>query len=105
MIDMGDRMRLIVQKIELVKYPKKMPNLPVGGLMWKYKPNFKDGVAAWIYAGGAHHTVVSSELSVQDMVDLGNMWGVEVVVIDENTEINEFKKQLMWSDQVWKTRL
>ncbi len=61
--------------------------------------------SAWIYAGGAHHTVVSSELSVQDMVDLGNMWGVEVVVIDENTEINEFKKQLMWSDQVWKTRL
>ena len=104
MIDMGDRLRLIVQKIELVKYPHKMPNLPVGGLMWKYQPNFKDGVAAWIYAGGAHHTVVSSRLTVQEMVDLGNMWGIEVVVIDENTKIDEFKKQLMWSDVIWKRK-
>ena len=104
MIDMGDRMRLIIQKISLVKYPHPMPNLPVGGLMWKYQPNFKDGVAAWIYAGGAHHTVVSSVVTAQQMVDLGNMWGVEVVLIDENTEINSFKEKLLWSDAVWKTR-
>ena len=104
MIDMGDRMRLIVQKIELVKYPHKMPNLPVGGLMWKYKPNFKEGVAAWIYAGGAHHTVVSSEVTVQQMRDLADMWGIECVVIDENTEINQFKKELMWSDVIWKRK-
>ena len=105
MIDMGDRFRLIVQKIELVKYPHKMPKLPVAGCMWKYKPNFKAGVAAWIYAGGAHHTVVSSVVTAQEMVDLGNMWGMEVVLIDENTKIDEFKKQLMWSDQIWKTKL
>ena len=104
MIDMGDRMRLIVQKIELVKYPHKMPNLPVGGLMWKYKPNFKEGVAAWIYAGGAHHTVVSSQVTAQQMVDLGNMWGIEVVLIDENTKIEQFKKDLAWADVVWKRK-
>ena len=104
MIDMGDRMRLIVQKIKLVKYPHKMPHLPVGGLMWQYQPNFKDGVAAWIYAGGAHHTVVSSVVTAQQMVDLGNMWGVEVVLIDENTEINAFKQNLLWADQIWKSK-
>ncbi len=104
MVDMGNRMRLIIQKIELVKYPHKMPNLPVGGLMWKYKPDFKEGVAAWIYAGGAHHTVVSSVVTAQQMVDLGNMWGVEVVLIDENTKIEEFKKQLLWSDVIWKNK-
>ena len=104
MIDMGDRLRLIVQKIELVKYPHKMPNLPVGGLMWKYQPNFKEGVAAWIYAGGAHHTVVSSQITAQEMVDLGNMWGIEVVLIDENTKIEQFKKDLQWSDIVWKRK-
>ena len=93
MVDMGNRMRLIIQSIELVKYPNKMPNLPVGGLMWKYQPNFKDGVAAWIHAGGAHHTVVSSVITKQEMIDLGNMWGVEVVVIDEKTEIiNEIRR-------------
>ncbi|MCH5154608.1 MAG: L-arabinose isomerase [Clostridiales bacterium] len=104
MIDMGNRMRLIVQKIELVKYPHKMPNLPVGGLMWKYRPNFKDGVAAWIYAGGAHHTVVSAVVTAQEMIDLGNAWGVEVVVIDEKTELNAFKQQLMWADRIWKLK-
>lgn len=98
MVDMGDRMRLIIQKIDLVKWPHHMPNLPVGGLMWKIKPDFKTGVAAWIYAGGAHHTVVSSELTVQDMVDLADMWGIESVVIDEHTEINRFKRDLMLSD-------
>ena len=72
--------------------------------MWKYKPNFKEGVAAWIYAGGAHHTVVSSQVTAQQMVDLGNMWGIEVVLIDEHTEINQFKKDLMWSDVVWKRK-
>lgn len=105
MVDMGDRMRLIVQKIELVQYPQKMPNLPTGGLMWKYKPNFKEGVAAWIYAGGAHHTVVSSVVTAKEVVDLGNMWGMEVVLIDENTKIDEFKRQLIWSDQIWKAKL
>ena len=104
MVDMGNRMRLIVQKIELVKYPKKMPNLPVAGCMWRYKPNFKDGVAAWIYAGGAHHTVVSSVVTLQEMIDLGNAWGVEVVVIDENTEINTFKQRLLLSDAVWRLK-
>ncbi len=104
MVDMGNRMRLIVQKIELVKYPHKMPKLPVAGLMWKYRPNFKDGVAAWIYAGGAHHTVVSSVVTAQEMIDLGNAWGVEVVVIDEKTELNAFKQQLLWADEVWKPK-
>jgi len=104
MVDMGNRMRLIIQKIEIIKYPHRMPELPVAGLMWHYKPDFKTGVAAWIYAGGAHHTVVSSVLSVQEMIDLGNMMGLEVVVIDENTEINEFKKSLALSDAMWKNK-
>ncbi len=104
MVDMGNRMRLIIQKIELVKYPRKMPNLPVGGLMWRYRPNFKDGVAAWIYAGGAHHTVVSSVVTAQQMIDLGNLWGVEVVVIDENTELNAFREHLKWSDEIYRLK-
>lgn len=104
MVDMGNRMRLIVQKIELVQFPRPMPSLPVGGLMWRYRSGFKVGVAAWIYAGGAHHTVVSSVVTAQEMIDLGELWGVEVVVIDENTKLNAFKRELLWSDEVWKTR-
>ena len=104
MVDMGDRMRLIIQKIDLVHWPHPMPNLPVGGLMWKIKPDFKTGIAAWIYAGGAHHTVVSSALTAEDMVTLADMWGIESVVIGEDTEIGQFKKDLLYSDVIWKNR-
>lgn len=62
MTDMGGRFRLVAAEIELIKQPKAMPRLPVARLMWKLKPDFKTGTAAWIYAGGGHHTVVSSAL-------------------------------------------
>ncbi|MBQ8163746.1 MAG: L-arabinose isomerase, partial [Clostridia bacterium] len=67
MIDMGDRFRLICAKVELVKQPKEMPKLPVARIMWKLKPDHATGAAAWIYAGGAHHTVVSTALTVDDI--------------------------------------
>ncbi len=101
LVDMGNRFRLIVQKIECVKYPKKMPALPVGGIMWKPKPDFKTGVAAWLYAGGAHHTVVSTELSVSEIVDFADFYGLETVVIDEKTEIGIFRRQLSEHDLIY----
>lgn len=52
MIDMGNRLRLVCAEITLIEQPKPMPKLPVARLMWKLKPDFRTGVAAWIYAGG-----------------------------------------------------
>lgn len=67
MIDMGDRFRLVCAEITLVKQPQPMPELPVARVMWKLKPDFATGTAAWIYAGGAHHAVVSTALTVEDI--------------------------------------
>ena len=67
MVDMGDRFRLICADIELVKQPEPMPKLPVARVMWKILPDFATGAEKWIYAGGAHHAVVSTALTTDDI--------------------------------------
>jgi len=81
MVDMGDRLRLITAEIELVKQPKPMPKLPVARIMWKLKPDFKTGAKAWLEAGGAHHTVVSTALTAKDVELYAKLNGLEFVHI------------------------
>lgn len=87
MVDMGTHFRLVCAKIQLIKQPKPMPALPVARLMWKILPDFKTGAAAWIYAGGAHHAVVSTALTVEDMKLFARLTDTEIIVIDENTRL------------------
>lgn len=94
LIDLGDRFRLVCAEIELIKQPKPMPNLPVARLMWKLKPDFATGAAAWIYAGGAHHAVVSTYLKADDIRLLAKFLDCELVVIDRGTNIASFEKEL-----------
>lgn len=94
MIDLGDRFRLVCAEITLVKQPAPMPNLPVARLMWKLKPDFATGAAAWIYAGGAHHAVVSTALTAEDIRLFAKMTNTELVMIDDKTDINSFEQQL-----------
>lgn len=94
MVDMGDRFRLICAKIEMVTPPKAMPKLPVARLMWKLKPDFAIGAAAWIYAGGAHHAVVSTALTVEDIRLYAKMTDSELVIIDESTKLNELEQHM-----------
>lgn len=98
MIDMGNRFRLICAEITLVKQPEPMPNLPVARMMWKLKPDFKTGAAAWIYAGGAHHAVVSTALTVDDIRLFAKLTDTELVVIDEKTDLATFEQQLKMFD-------
>ena len=98
MVDMGDRFRLVCADIKLIKQPKPMPKLPVARLMWKLKPDFATGAAAWIYAGGAHHAVVSTALTSEDIRLFAKMTGTELVVINDKTELNAFEQQLEMLD-------
>ena len=104
MIDMGNRFRLICASIELVKQPKPMPKLPVARIMWKLKPDHATGAAAWIYAGGAHHTVVSSALTVDDVRLFAKLTDTELVVIDENTDLNKLQSELDMLDLLAKLK-
>lgn len=104
MIDMGDRFRLVCADITLVKQPKPMPKLPVARLMWKLKPDFATGAAAWIYAGGAHHAVVSTALTKDDIRLFAKMTDTELVIIDDKTDINAFEQQLAMLDTMAKLK-
>ncbi|MEM6318928.1 MAG: L-arabinose isomerase [Bacteroidota bacterium] len=94
MIDLGNRFRLLVNKVEAVDITEKLSKLPVARALWTPHPDLKTGAAAWILAGGAHHTCYSQNLSVEYLEDFAEMAGIELVVIDEHTRIREFKQQL-----------
>lgn len=104
LVDMGGRLRLIVQDVEAVKPIYKMPNLPVARVMWKAFPNFADGATCWILAGGAHHTVFSYDVTAEMMSDWAEIMGIEYVHIGKETSVEQFKRDLFLADLAWKLR-
>ncbi len=103
LVDMGGRLRLIVNDIECVK-PFDMPNLPVAGVMWRPAPNLQTSAEAWILSGGAHHSVLSFDLTADHMRDFAEMMDIEFVHINKDTEINELKRDLFLADLAWKLK-
>ena len=104
LIDMGGRMRMIVQDIECIKPTLPMPNLPVARVMWKPAPDLLTGVKCWILAGGAHHSVLTTQVSAQMMEDWAEMMGIEFVHISKDTTFENLKQQLFWNDLAWKLK-
>jgi L-arabinose isomerase len=96
-IDLGNRFRMIVNEVEVVKCPD-MPNLPVASVLWKPMPDLLTGAAAWIIAGGAHHTGFSTSINSEYLEDFAQMMGVEYVLIDRKCDLTEFKKELRWNE-------
>ncbi|MEM7739117.1 MAG: L-arabinose isomerase [Deinococcota bacterium] len=97
LIDMGNRFRLIVNEVTAVSHPP-LPKLPVARAVWECKPDFKTAIAAWIYAGGAHHTVYSYPLTTTYVEDFAELAGVEPIVIDDATTLRELKRELAHND-------
>ena len=104
LIDMGGRMRLIVQDIEAVKPIMDMPNLPVAKVMWRAMPDLTTGVECWITAGGAHHTTLSYDVDAEMLRDWARIMDIEFVHIDKDTTVEGLEKELMINDLVWKLR-
>jgi L-arabinose isomerase len=97
-VDMGNRFRLIVNEVEAVKAEHELPKLPVARVLWKPYPDMKTGCAAWIYAGGAHHTSYSQNLTAEHMEDFASFAGIEYVLIGKQLNLYDFKNQLRWND-------
>jgi L-arabinose isomerase len=103
-VDMGNRFRLIVNEVDVVIPEHPLPKLPVARAMWIPKPNLKIAAAAWIYAGGAHHTSFSQALNIQHLEDFAEFAGIEMVRIDADTRIPQLRRELVWSDAAYKLR-
>ena len=104
LIDMGGRLRLICQDIQCVKPILPMPNLPVARVMWQALPDLTTGVECWITAGGAHHTVLSYDVTGEQMKDWANMMDIEYVHIGRDTTPEGLEKELFLADLAWKLR-
>ena len=94
LMDFGNRFRLVINKTEGETITKKLPKLPVARIMWKPLPDFETATTAWILAGGAHHTCYSENISVEQLEDFADIAQIEALVIDENTNLKDFKNTL-----------
>lgn len=104
LIDMGGRLRLICQDIECVKPIMPMPNLPVARVMWRAKPDLTTGLECWITAGGAHHTVLSYDVTAEQMRDWARMMDIEFVHIGEGSTPEALERELFLNDLAWKLK-
>ena len=104
LIDMGGRLRLICQDIHCVRPIMEMPNLPVARVMWKAEPSLTTGVECWITAGGAHHTVLSYDVTAEQMKDWANIMGIEFVHITKDTTLEGLEQELFWNDIAWQLK-
>ena len=102
-IDLGDRFRLLVNEVEAVTPGEDLPRLPVARVLWKPMPDLSSAAASWILAGGAHHTCYSQNLKPEHLEDFAEMAGIEMVLINKETDLFQFKNQLRWND-AWYAR-
>lgn len=100
LIDMGNRFRMIVNEVKVIS-PKQLPKLPVARALWIPKPNLEVAATTWILAGGAHHTAFSQAISSEYLEDFSEMANIEFLLIDDSTNISEFKKELRWNEKYY----
>lgn len=97
-MDMGNRFRLVVNLVDGVVPAEPLPKLPVARALWIPQPDLKVGAAAWIYAGGAHHTGYSQALTSEHLYDFAEIAGIEYLQIDAKTDLHAFKNELRWNE-------
>ena len=95
--DMRDRFRLVANTVEVVPPSEPLPRLPVGRAVWKPAPDFQTSATAWLQAGAAHHTVMSTAAGIEAFEDYARMAGTELLTIDETTTTRSFENEIRWN--------
>ncbi|GMA65228.1 hypothetical protein GCM10025859_56680 [Alicyclobacillus fastidiosus] len=104
LVDLGTRFRLIVNEVDAVTSQRSLPKLPVARVLWKPQPSLRDSAEAWIYAGGAHHTVFSYNVTAEQLVDWAQMTGIECVLINRDTSVLTLRNSLAVNEYAWRLR-
>jgi L-arabinose isomerase len=97
MVQVGNRFRMIVNEVDVVKPDRDLPRLPVARAVWEPQPDLSTAAAAWIYAGGAHHTGFSQSLTAEHLQDFADIAGIELLYIDRETQLRQFRSELRWN--------
>jgi L-arabinose isomerase len=100
-MDMGSRFRMVANVVDVVPTDQPLPKLPVARALWLPRPNLKTAATAWIYAGGAHHTSFSYAVTAEHLHDFTTMAGIEFLLIDEGTRVEDFKDKLRWNEMYY----
>lgn len=101
-VDMGSRFRMVVSVVDVIEPLEPLPRLPVARTFWQPRPNLTTAAGAWIYAGGAHHTGLSLALTPEHLEDFAGMAGIEFLLIDERTDLRQFRNELRWNDAAYR---
>ncbi len=102
LLDLGDRFRLVLNEVELVRPTEDLPRLPVARALWRPQPDFATATEAWLRAGGPHHTVLCRAIGTEAFVDLAEIAGIELLVIDERTRIRDVVNELRWNQAYYR---
>ncbi|MFS0752761.1 L-arabinose isomerase [Oceanobacillus sp. 1P07AA] len=102
LVEMGGRYRLIINEIKAERPKQQTPYLPVAKVLWKPEPSFSEATEAWIYAGGAHHTVLSFDVTTEQMYDIAEMMNIECIVIDKDTKLRDLRNELKWNEATYR---
>jgi L-arabinose isomerase len=100
-VDLGDRLRMILNDVETIPIPHPMPKLPVARALWKPYPNMRDAAESWILGGGAHHSAYTTALSAEYFIDWAEMMDIECVHIDRDTKPAKLRNELRWGEAYW----
>jgi L-arabinose isomerase len=103
-LDLGDRFRLLLNEVEIITPPEALPRLPVARAVWKPQPDLKTAAAAWIHAGGPHHTVLSQAVTTEQFEDFAEILGIECLKIDGTVDLGAIKNRLRWNEAYYSTR-
>lgn len=101
-IDLGSRYRMLANVVDTVTPTHDLPKLPVACTLWEPQPSLQEAAAAWIYGGGAHHTVHTQALSLDTLASYADMTGIELAVIDNKTDLRQFKTDLKLNDLLYR---
>lgn len=101
LVELGGRYRLVINEVEAVDAQAQTPNLPVAKVLWKPQPSFREATESWIYAGGAHHTVMSFQVTAEQLFDFAMMVNIECIIIDTDTNVRQLRSELMLSEKIW----
>jgi L-arabinose isomerase len=93
-VDMGNRFRMIVNSVDVIEPEEALPKLPVANALWIPQPNLEVSAAAWMLAGGTHHTAFTYALTAEYLEDYAEIAGIELLAIDRNTTLSGFKFEL-----------